>query len=195
MKALFIMVLSLALTGCLSNENTYKQADDSEITEYENQLRSGKSVVMGDVYIDETFCGISTTYIAREGGEEVYSINKQDKINRSISIFSKEDKVVVSPGNYRVVGLRCYKSYVSLEDGKKSLSKEINDLKALLQPRFNVKSGQILHIGTLRIKTVKKSTFLNDARVLVVREPTSEQAKAAARDAFGRLSNQLVFTE
>ncbi|ASP35466.1 hypothetical protein [Labrenzia sp. VG12] len=191
MKKLLFASLCLIVGACQTDTgNTLKTVDDTTAQKLEKTLQSGKTVIVGDVYFEDRYCGGSSISMVNVATKEHQLIAN----GAVVSLGLWKDTAVVKPGTYRITAVKCGTSVVKLGGNWADILVGTDKLKKALAPTFSVKEGEVRHIGTLRISVIKKETLFSNARVIVTREATTPEAKARAQQALAKIGRPVQFT-
>ena len=129
----------------MPKDSSYKNVDEVKAATFSKKLSEGKSIVLGDVFIDGKYCASSRIVYRAEGTAETNTI-----VNGALfSAGIWNDKQVVQPGTHTILGVGCGDSYASLSGDWSDRLTGRDEIKKALAPKFSVAGGNILHLGTL----------------------------------------------
>ncbi len=192
MRKFVFLVACLALGSCQATSGSGSKgsvaAEDPQII---NSLNSGKAVVVGDVYYNKRHCSHSTISMSNVTTGDTATIYNGSLVELGIWKYT----ATVKPGTYRINKVSCGESNVKMNGSWSDVLTGLDEIKKLRSPQFTVDRGEVLHIGAIRINTVKKKTLFSHAKVIVTREASPRQSRTKFQKIFSYLDNPITFTD
>lgn len=195
MKKSFLLIAAFGtlLSGCITggdyNESAARTAKNNM-----NNLEAGKSMAIA--IIDECPSGIMTISRKTEAGfEDIPQLN--------ISLPPAQGKLipgdwhlVTTPGEYYVSGIYC-RNYSA---GRRPalIPQGYSDTELvkipLANPRFELKAGEVRHIGRISLERLEEREEIHGTRVVYRVIPLTEAEKNEVKEAYAQFGDRLTFS-
>ncbi len=188
-----VFLVAVIVAGCATRSaQPQLTANFSETDALKNGLAEGKGIVFVEVSYDGDRC---TSGAIRIENQKTRSTSKiVTGAGRWGFSFSTIGYGAVEPGAYWVKSLHCNKVILNfgayLDAWGVPSDAEKLTLKA---PRFTVKAGQILHIGSMNIKTFVRGGFFKRRRAVATVVPTSDEMKTALQKRYPEIYPKIEF--
>lgn len=139
---------------------------------------------------------LEITYQQKSCGRGRFSLLNKASMQRYHAKFSYH--TFVPAGSYQLTYVRCGQRYVSTGPSK-SMWEKSPKTKELMRsliasPQFTVKAGEIRHIGSINIKTIKKAHWLKHGEQVILEPlPANEAHKLRLQKGYPSLYSRIKF--
>lgn len=171
-----IIPIFVLLTGCMQSTTAprdYRAEDAGEIV---TALDAGKAVIFADVYYNDKKCASSNVVVRNKKTRHTAIINNGGG-QLTPRLMMANLFASVEAGDYWVSEVGCDGKTVEMDGVLGGLLPAEARRIDLFSPQFAVASGDLLHLGVIRINTVKEASWMSDEKVFVTREASAKETK------------------
>lgn len=172
-----ILLSFLLLAGCASVKKDPELVRQEREQSIVSALAEGKAVILADSAHNDRLCSNGITI-------------ENQKTNKSSYVG---DYRIVEPGKYWVTTVYCDQYIAKNGDRLAKLLDDRDLAMKLLAQKFQVKAGQLVHIGIINLVTIKKSGLFRDERVLSVGKIATKDVKAKIKREYPTLYKKVKY--